>query len=473
VGQRLLFGEAYGRLEVSVDGVPPGLRAVTIPVHRSGEARLPRDRRRRLRVQEVDLVADGSVGFFEPPAGLTPNDLLWVLRAERRSWEAVSRRFGESAEQVANALVLCGAVVLRREVDELLALGRPIRWYLTDSWSEQAPERLVELLGAREPRRARAELLAVLEPVAALESERRLLEEVPDDAGLVVPEASRGGTRAWTVYEAALRAAAEWWTLRAQGEQEITLKQLAASTLGGSKRWTPQQQAAFANLLGMEFEEAVHEEETDLRVKGPLSWSIGEVAADASVAQPWVGLPARGLRLLGQATCWAEGILVIENSDTFGAVCRRLPELTSRWLCVWGRGYVSDQLVALLAWLPPMPVAAWCDLDADGIAIVHGLAGKLGRPVHAIGMEAAEWCRGPYRKRKHPEADKAADRRHAAELADQVADDLRELALTVAGSGESFEQENQYTSVLPRLPELLAPLLDPASTYRSGPAERS
>ncbi|MFI1524849.1 Wadjet anti-phage system protein JetD domain-containing protein [Kitasatospora cineracea] len=468
MGQRLLFGEAYGRLEVSVDGVPSGLRAVTIPVKRSGEARLPRDRRRRLRVQEVDLVADGSVGLFEPPAGLAPNDLLWVLRAERRSWDVVTRRFGVEAEQMANALVRCGGVVLRREVDELLALGRPIRWCLTESWSQQAPERMLELLGAREPRRARAELLAVLASVANLDSERGLLEDVPDHAGLVVPESSRSGTRAWSVYEAAVRAAAEWWTLRAQGEEEVTLKQLAASTLGGSKRWTPQQQVAFANLLGMEFEEAVHEEETDLRVKGPLSWSIGEVAADASVARPWVGLPARGLRLVGQATCWAEGILVIENSDTFGAVCRRLPELTARWLCVWGRGYVSDQLVALLAWLPSMPVAAWCDLDADGIAIVHGLAGKLGRPVHAVGMEAAEWRRGPYRKRKDPEADRAADRKLAAELAGQVADDLRELALAVAASGESFEQENQYTSVLPRLPELLTPLLEPASTDPSG-----
>ncbi|MGW2482837.1 Wadjet anti-phage system protein JetD domain-containing protein [Streptomyces sp. NPDC001571] len=243
----------------------------------------------------------------------------------------------------------------------------------------------------------------------------------------------------------------------------MTLKQLAASALGGSKRWTPQQQAAFANLLGLEFEDAVHEEETDLRVKGPLSWCIGEVAADASIAQPWVGLPARSLRLLGEAVCWAEGVLVIENSDTFGAVCRRLPELSSRWLCVWGRGYVSDQLVALLDWLAPRAVAAWCDLDADGIAIVDGLARKLGRPVKAVGMDVAEWRRGPYRERvKDPDQEKARDRRLAADLSSRVADDLRDLALAVAETGESFEQENQYTSVLPHLPELLAPLLPSA-----------
>lgn len=353
--------------------------------------------------------------------------------------------------------------MLRREVDELLALGAPVHWRLTESWAQQAPERIADLLGAREPQRARAELLARMEPFAELSVERGLLERVPADAGLVVPEASRCGTRAWTAYEAAVRAAADWWELRAQGEKEVTLKQLAASALGGSKRWTPQQQAAFANLLGLEFEDAVHEEETDLRVKGPLSWCIGEVAADASIAQPWVGLPARSLRLLGEAVCWAEGVLVIENSDTFGAVCRRLPELSSRWLCVWGRGYVSDQLVALLDWLAPRAVAAWCDLDADGIAIVDGLARKLGRPVKAVGMDVAEWRRGPYRERvKDPDQEKARDRRLAADLSSRVADDLRDLALAVAETGESFEQENQYTSVLPHLPELLAPLLPSA-----------
>jgi hypothetical protein len=472
VGQRanqgLLFGEAYGRVAVAVEGVPPGLRAVTVPVRRDGEDRLPRDRRRRLRVSEVDLVCAGRVGLFEPPAELSNADLLWVLGTERRVWASVARRFGAIANQVAVDLVRCGGVVLRCEVDELLTLGAPVRWRLSQAWWQQAPERRAELRGAREPRRARADLLELMKSLEQLTVERRLLETVSPDAGLVVPEGSRSGARAWSVYEAAVRAAATWWNLRADGEDEVTLKQLAALALGGSKRWTAQQQVAFANLVGMEFEEAVREEDTDLRVKGPLSWRIGEVAADAAIAEPWVGLPAQGLRLLGQAACQAEGVLVVENSDTFGVLCRRLPELTSRWLCVWGRGYARDQLVALLDWLAPRPIAAWCDLDADGIAIIDDLARRLGTPVHAVGMDVEVWRGGPYRRRKDPERERARDRKLAADLSGRVDGGLRDLALAIARSGESLEQETLYTSVLPQMPNLLAPLLDPGRRQASG-----
>jgi hypothetical protein len=399
------------------------------------------------------------VPLFGAPEGLSPSHLVWVLDSGRREWSSVVKRFGGQAFEVTADLVRCGAVVLRCEVDELLHLGRPVRWTLTQAWQEQAEDRLAELRGARDPRRARRELLQVMEPVEQLAQERQILAAVPEIAGLVVPAGSRVRTAAWSVYEAAVRAAAQWWELRGQGEKEVTLKQLAAHALGGSKTWTAQQQVGFANLIGMDFEDAVREEDTDLRVKGPLAWHIGEVAADAAVAQPWVGLPSQGIRVIGQAQCSARGVLVIENSDTFGAVCRRLPELTEHWLCVWGAGYARDQLVTFLQWLQPRPIVAWCDLDADGIGIIHDLSRRLGIPVHAVGMDVDLWREGPYRRRKNPEQDKALDAEHAADLAQRVTGPLRELALAVAESGESREQETLYPSVLPRLPELLEPFL--------------
>ncbi|GGV42028.1 hypothetical protein GCM10010495_69600 [Kitasatospora herbaricolor] len=456
----LLFGEGHGRVPVTVEGVPAGLQAFTVPVRREGEYWLPRDRKRRLRLTEVDLLPAGKPALFAPPQELTDADLLWVLGAQRREWDSTVRRFGSRAQEVAHALVRCGAVVLRCEVDVMVTLGPPVRWRLTHAWADQAEERCAQLRGPREPRRARSELLELMSAVTELKRERELLAAIDENAGLVVPQGSTAGTAAWSVYEAAVKASAAWWGLRDQGEKEVTLKQLAALALGGSKRWTGQQQVAFANLVGVDFEEAVTEEDTDLRIKGPLSWRIGEVAVDAAVARPWVGVPAQGLRIVGEATCTALGVLVIENADTFGQVCRRLPDLTSRWLCVWGRGYARDQLVAMLAWLQPLPVAAWCDLDADGIAIVHDLSRRLGTPVHAVGMDAQTWRTGPYRERlKNPRKEKARDAKLAADLAHKVDGDLRELALAIAGSGESLEQETLYTTVLPRLPDLLAPLL--------------
>ncbi|PIB05979.1 hypothetical protein B1C81_27100 [Streptomyces sp. HG99] len=458
-GSGLLFGESFGRVPVEVEGVPQGLRAVTVPTRRDGQDRLPRNRRRKLNVTQVDLVPADEVPLYGPPEGLSPSHLVWVLDSRRREWASVVKRFDIQAYEVAADLVRCGAVVLRCEVGELLQLGRPVRWRLTQAWQEQAEDRLAELRRARDPRRARRDLLQVMESVEQLAQERQLLAAVPEEAGLVVPAGNRVSTAAWSVFEAAVRAAAQWWELRGQGEKEVTLKQLAAHALGGSKTWTAQQQVGFANLIGMDFEDAVREEDTDLRVKGPLSWRIGEVAADAAVAQPWVGLPSQGIRVIGQAHCSARGVLVIENSDTFGAVCRRLPELTSQWLCLWGAGYARDQLVMFLQWLQPRPIVAWCDLDADGIGIIHDLSRRLGAPVHAVGMDVDLWRQGPYRRRKNPEQEKALDAEHAAALAQHVTGPLRQLALAVAESGESREQETLYTSVLPRLPELLEPFL--------------
>lgn len=77
---------------------------------------------------------------------------------------------------------------------------------------------------------------------------------------------------------------------------------------------------------------------------------MGRVAADAGLARPWISLPANGLHAAGIISCDAEGILLIENSDTFEEVCK-VPGATDQWLCVWGEGYVSDGVVALLSCL--------------------------------------------------------------------------------------------------------------------------
>ena len=56
---QLLLGESEGRVRARIGGLPRGVMAVTVPVRKGGEARLPRDRHRRLRIDEVDLIADG------------------------------------------------------------------------------------------------------------------------------------------------------------------------------------------------------------------------------------------------------------------------------------------------------------------------------------------------------------------------------------------------------------------------------
>ncbi|RPF39298.1 uncharacterized protein DUF2220 [Streptomyces sp. TLI_185] len=343
-------------------------------------------------------------------------------------------------------------MVLRCGVDEDLEVADPLSWRLSHAWALQADELLQELRGWRDPDEVRKDLLALMGPVEELDGERALLEACPAGSVLRVPESSAAATEAWSAYEAAVRAAAQWWPCYRAGER-MTAKELAGLALSGSKMWTPARQTAFENLIGMSFDLALDEADIDIRVRGPLRWHVGSVAADASVANPWIALPAGALRLVGEVEYGGRGVFLVENSDTFERVCA-IPEIASQWLCIWGKGYVTNKLVALLDWLQPARLAIWGDLDADGIAIIDDLSGRLGRTVHPVGMEAAVWRAGPYRYQK-PEAFPKA-RALAARMAAEGPVELQALAAEIAVTGESCEQEPVHRKVLPRLAELLS-----------------
>jgi len=447
----LLFSEAEGRVPVPVTGVPEGTQALSVPVRRDGTNRAPRNRRRLLDITEADLVAVAAQPAYRPPQHLGARDLIWVLTVGRRSWATVVARFGAQSMDVALALVRCGGVVLRCDVDDDLEIVGPQRWYLSHSWALQAEELLQDLRGRRDPDEVRGELLALMEGVGELGRERELLIRCQTGSPLRVPAGTATATEAWSAYEAALRAASYWWPRHRAG-QRMTAKALAGMALGGSKMWRPARQAAFENLVAISFDRALDEADVDIRVRGPLSWRIGPVAADASVANPWVALPAGALRLVGEVEYGAHGVFLVENSDTFERVCA-MADVTSQWLCIWGHGYVANQLVSLLQWLRPARLAIWGDLDADGIAIVDDLSRRLGRSVHAVGMDVELWRGGPYRQQKPGMYPKA--RALAARMAAEGPVDLRALAAVIAESGESVEQEPLHEKVLPDLVALL------------------
>ncbi|MET7927031.1 Wadjet anti-phage system protein JetD domain-containing protein [Streptomyces sp. NPDC005349] len=447
----LLFSEAQGRVRVSVAGTPEGTVALSVPVRREGVNRPPRNRQGLLRVQEVDLVTAYTQSAYDPPSFLENRHLIWVLSAGRRSWATIASRFKDEAWSVVVALVRSGGVVLRCAVDEDLELSEPLSWRLSHSWALQADELLQELRGWRDPDEVRKELLALMMPVPELDGERALLEGCSERAALRVPPGSAVRTEAWTTYEAAVRAASVWWPAQL-AEERLSAKELAGLALGGSKKWTPARQTAFENLVGISFDLAVDEADIDIRVRGPLRWRVGAVAADAAVANPWIALPAGALRLVGEVEYEGRGVFLVENSDTFERVCA-MPEVTSRWLCVWGKGYVTNQLVALLEWMQPERLAIWGDLDADGIAIIADLSQRLGRRVHAVGMEVELWRAGPYREQEPEQYLKAQVL--AAQMAVEGPVELRALASEIAVTGESCEQEPLHRKVLPRLVELL------------------
>ena len=296
-----------------------------------------------------------------------------------------------------------------------------------------------------------------------LHDERALLAACLPGSPLRVPNGSATGSEAWSVYENVIRAAAIWWPHRRSGGEPLTAKGLAAKAFRNSKDWTPERELALSNLIALSFDQAVSQADSDVRIRGPLVWRLGRVAADAAVAEPWVGVPAKGLHAAGIIKCTAAGVLLVENSDTFEQVCKT-PEVTERWLCVWAKGYTSQGVVALLSYLAPRPIAAWCDMDADGIAIIDVLARKLQRAVDPIGMDIDLWRSTPHRRQKPAQV--ARDKSIATRLAAHGPEPLRPLASEIAIYGGSCEQEAIQDQVIPHLARTLA-AIDVTGTTRA------
>jgi hypothetical protein len=83
---------------------------------------------------------------------------------------------------------------------------------------------------------------------------------------------------------------------------------------------------------------------------------------------------------------------------------------------------------------------------------------RLGRPFHPVGMDAAYWLAGEYR-RTTAEQD-ARSVKLAKDLLEEGAGAFRDLALAIAthpeAAGRSREQQTLHGEVLELLPELLA-----------------
>jgi hypothetical protein len=155
--------------------------------------------------------------------------------------------------------------------------------------------------------------LTAAEP--ALEQEHVALLNTPPSPALRVPSASRSGTTSWPVYELAVRAAVVWLAEHHDGHR-LTAKALAGKAWRDTKAlWTMPRRFAFGNLVHRSFDAAVDEADTELRMRGPFTWTADETTiADAATSTPWIGLPALGLRTLGYRHFNARGVLLVETA---------------------------------------------------------------------------------------------------------------------------------------------------------------
>ncbi|MEU4725490.1 Wadjet anti-phage system protein JetD domain-containing protein [Nonomuraea dietziae] len=448
----MLISAAEGRMEIYLRNLPEGTRAVTVPRNGSDGPRLRLDQKRRINPAEVDLIARSSVPAFAPPTELTRNELVKILRTRTfRQWGWTQKQFGDRTWDIITALVRAGGIALRCDVVNALDY-EPKSWRLTQPWADLAEDHLDELLGMRDSDVVRAELSQKMEPIPELAHERELLLAFPQGSKLTVPATSNTGTDRWSVYDAAVSAASVWWSYTALGKR-LSAKELAAKALRGSKRWTPARMQAFANLIDLPFDEAVDKPDTEVRLRGPLVWSVGGVAADASRAQPWVSLPANGVLSLGVVRCEAIGIFLIENSDTFERICTQTA-LSDSWLLIWSKGYSSTGLAELLRSFSELQLTIWCDLDAHGIQIVTNLTNRVGRPIRPVAMEP-ELFESGVKYLQEPD-DQKANLKLAERMKELAITDLRPLAeAIVRAKGAGCEQESLSPQIVPLLPSLL------------------
>jgi Uncharacterized protein conserved in bacteria C-term(DUF2220)/Protein of unknown function N-terminus (DUF3323) len=298
-----------------------------------------------------------------------------------------------------------------------------------------------------------SELLTLMSDVPELSAERKLLAAITVGPVARVPTGSSTRTTAWTVYDPAIRAACTWWEAERQGRR-LKAKELAGEAFRDTKKWNDQRRIAFSNAIRRAFDQAVDEADISIRLSGPLTWVSTDTVANAAEAYPWIAVPAEGIRKVGHVACSALGIFVIENSEAFEQVCL-LDEITDIWLCVWNQGNPSKRLIRFLAELN-LPIAAWCDLDAYGIRMIHNMQKYIGRPITPVGMSVDLWRSGT--KLDQTDEQLAKAKQLAARMAAEGPPAFRELAMAIAETGDCCEQETLYRHVLPSLSSTLRTL---------------
>ncbi|MEV4170233.1 Wadjet anti-phage system protein JetD domain-containing protein [Nonomuraea sp. NPDC049709] len=451
--------ESLIRERIPLPGLPETLAAYVV----YPEGRRPEDRQGRLNPREVEIVAAVAPKGFAPSEELSVEEVVWFLRESERRWSGMLTHWRDRASDLAFAVAACGGLVIIAKLDSRYRIKSITRARLTPAWAEVAKEKIAELTGRTTPEAIRGKLLMTLREVPELADEYALLIRQEAGAPLLPPVESRTRAGRWPPYEFALRAAA-WLYSRPDPERKPPADEVAswAFTTGKASKesWTLPRRLAVENLMSRTLSELVTFPDYEIRVRGPLQWTIGSVAVDASVARPWAGLPSNGARLMGEIHFGgARGVFVVENQTTFQEVCK-LP-VTSEWIVVWGKGYGTHGLVDLLRLLVPLPIAVWGDLDAHGINIIADMEQRVGRPFHPVGMDASYWAEGKHRKIK--ESERTRGIAAAQRLASSGPEAFRDLARMIAAhpnwAGGSREQQTLHGTVLPLVPELLAVIL--------------
>jgi hypothetical protein len=181
------------------------------------------------------------------------------------------------------------------------------------------------------------------------------------------------------------------------------------------------------------------------RLRGPFTWQLEDTKLDALRCDNWIEIPQLPILELGTISHQARGVLLVENLETFERVAACGP-VVDQWLCIYGEGRASRHLIDFLNLFESLPIAAWYDLDADGVKMVCDLSERTGRQVRTVGMSADLWQAAP--KRPESSTQLQSSRQIVTNLVGKCRDQLLDLATAIAETGEGCEQGQFHHHIL-------------------------
>jgi hypothetical protein len=287
---------------VKLRGAPDDLVCRSVqPVERTDDSwRIVRDRRRRLRLDEVALrpAEDAASRSGALPAAMLAYR-RFVLGAARRNWSAISQRLGADAWELSLDLVRAGVITLVCKADEALELGSPQRWHLTEAGADLAADLTRELAEHRDATDDElARIVAGLEQAKSGLMASATADETTADAGL----AGLG------LSEAAVGTLSEALRAGQPGSTRDVLVAVARDLLGGVQHDSPRafSLAHFA----------------DSKERDDVAIRLADAGVDPDVARALGVLRAPRLGVAGHLRVCTHDLHGAEPAATDGAVCR-------------------------------------------------------------------------------------------------------------------------------------------------------
>ncbi len=198
-----------------------------------------------------------------------------------------------------------------------------------------------------------------------------------DRTGYVVASSSR-----WDFYEAIVRAMVGLAEILAESQKIVPVETFAVRVYGRSKEFTVARRYALTRLLDSDLADlGLIEREAEIRIFGPVTWSVGAHFADGRATDCWLGVPGSVLENRDTFRIGSSQAILVENLTPFETLARECARTGHRDLLgLFGGGYLSSAEEGFLGTAIDAglrDVGIWADMDPDGLLLAQDIIDLL------------------------------------------------------------------------------------------------